>query len=121
MCSIIWKGLVEGLIEAHLLRCSTEPDFDFGAVVWDICNAHARGLDRSPATEAERTLGCCLGSHFDDVMLWLVTKREGKQKPSVNFQYRPLVCGKRRLVAQAGPCRASLQGYRFLPHQHQAM
>lgn len=35
MFSIIWKGLVGGLIEAHSLRCSTEPDFDFGAVVWE--------------------------------------------------------------------------------------
>lgn len=60
-------------------------------------------LDRSPATEAGRTLGCCLGSHFDDVLLWLVDKARRKSQ-NVNFQYRRVVCGKRRLVALCGPC-----------------
>ena len=81
------KGFVEGLIEAHSLHCSTVQGLLLlllWCAIFSHCYACSR-LDRSPATEVERTLGCCLGSHFDDVLLWLVTKREGKVKRELSI------------------------------------
>lgn len=52
-----------------MLHCSTGAGV--GSVPWCakfmqcVCSC----LDRLPATEAGRTLGCCLGSHFDDVLV----------------------------------------------------